>query len=307
MFENDFNSTETTYEENYDFEVPQSGEQEGVVDSLESQYGDDSDAGDGHEGAVGSQYDDGDGEDDSDAGAGGNDSGGADQSRARQTQTRQDNAAIRAARIRAEREAVARSQREADERVARSGVINPYTGRPFQTVGELENYGARLRAAEIEQEARKTGRSVEEVKAEREDREFIRKMRTEREEAGKAAQAAAQAAAAQKAFMQRDLEGFLQKHPGVDVIKLTNNQQFLRFCGSRLGKEPLAALYDDFRGIVGEAESVGGARARSARSRSTGSGGYGGEVLTAAQRRDLEAWNRENPDMRMTAKEFLGK
>lgn len=302
MFENDFNSTET-YEEGYGFEEAQSGEREGVVDSPESQYGDDFDAGDGHEGAVDSQYDDGDEDDDSDAGEGGNDSGGADQSRGRQTQTREDNAAIRAARLRAEREAAARSQREADERVARSGVLNPYTGKPFRNVRELEDYGNRVRNAEIEQEARRSGRSVDEVRADREDKEFIRKMREDAAEKTRAAQAAA----TQRAALQQDVANFMQKHPGVDVGKLVNNQQFQRFCGSRLGKEPLAALYDDYRGIMGEAESVGSARARNARSRSTGSGGGGGEMLTAAQRRDLDTWNRENPDMKMTAKEFLRK
>ena len=41
--------------------------------------------------------------------------------------------------------------------------------------------------------------------------------------------------------------------------------------------------------------------------RSTGSGGSGSEMLSAGQQAALKAWNDANPDMKMTAKEFLGR
>lgn len=291
MFENDHNSTVGFEEEDYSLEAD-SGEQEGVVDSLESQDSDYAD--DGQEGAVGLQDEDGE-EDDSDAGESEEEPGGADRDREKQFQTRQDNAAIRAARLRAER--------EADEKIARSGVINPYTGRPFQSVKEFESYGQQLGNAALEKEAKRTGKSVDALREEKEDREFLRKLK----EQGKAADAAAKAAAARNAFIRQDAQEFVAKYPKVDVAKLENNQQFRRFCGSRFGKEPLAKLYEDYKGLVGEAESRGGAKVRSAKERSTGSGGGGGELLTAEQRKSLAAWNAANPEMRMTAKEFLGK
>lgn len=297
-----FNSTET-YEENYGFEESQSGEQEGVVDSPESQYDDFDIGGDGHGSAVGSYSEDGDEEDDLDGGEAGDDSDGAGQSEGRKTQTREDNAAIRAARLRAERQAAERVQREANERIARSKVVNPYTGKPFQSVEELEQYGAQVQEAEIRREAKRTGRSVEELREERENRDLLSQLRSERQ----AKAEADRAQAAQREFAQKDLAGFVKKHPDVDVGRLVNNQQFLRFAGSRFGKEPMADLYDDYKAIVGAAESVGSARARGAASRSTGSGGGGGELLTAAQRKSLAEWNAQNPDMKMTAKEFLGK
>ena len=303
MFETDFNSTETGYGEEFDFaEESHSGEQEGVVDSPESRYDDDDGiGGDGHGSAVGSYGEDGDGEDDFDGGEAGDDSDGAGQSEGGKPQNRRDNAAIRAARLRAERQAAERVQREADERIARAGIMNPYTGKPFQSVAEFEQYGTQVQDAELRKEAQRTGRSVEELREEQENRALMKQLRSERQ----AKAEAERVQAAQRAFLQKDLAGFMEKHPDVDVGKLVKNQQFLRFAGSRLGKEPMAELYDDYKALVGAAESAGRSRARSAASRSTGSGGGGGELLTAAQRKSLAAWNAANPDMKMTAKEFL--
>ena len=111
--------------------------------------------------------------------------------------------------------------------------------------------------------------------------------------------------AARQAFLQRDAQDFKEKHPEVDLMKLNENQNFLRFCGSRYGVESLAKLYDDYKEIVGGAEKAARTAAEHRSKRSTGSGGGGGDILTAKQRASLEAWNRANPDMKMTAKEFL--
>ena len=115
----------------------------------------------------------------------------------------------------------------------------------------------------------------------------------------------AQQMAAREAFVRMDAQDFQRKHPEVDLAKLDNNPGFLRFCGSRYGVEPLTGLYEDYREIVGGAENAGRAVAESRSRRSTGSGGGGGDVLTAQQRASLEAWNRANPDMKMSAREFL--
>ena len=50
------------------------------------------------------------------------------------------------------------------------------------------------------------------------------------------------------------------------------------------------------------------ARAESKAGRATGSGGSGGgEALTARELRELEAWNRAYPQLKMTAREFLSR
>lgn len=108
-------------------------------------------------------------------------------------------------------------------------------------------------------------------------------------------------------FAMRDLDEFLARHADVDVEKLMANAKFIRFCGSRMGKESLAGLYDDFAALVNEAGAAAIARLQSRSARSTGSGTAGGALLSPAQKYVLDAWNAEHPEMAMTAKEFLGR
>ena len=108
-------------------------------------------------------------------------------------------------------------------------------------------------------------------------------------------------------FAMRDLDEFLERHADVDVEKLMDNARFLRFCGTRMGHEPLAALYDDFVALVSEAGAAAVARMQSRSSRSTGGGAATGGTLSPAQKYVLDAWNEEHPEMAMTAREFLGR
>ncbi|MBQ9646848.1 MAG: hypothetical protein IJV43_00625 [Oscillospiraceae bacterium] len=112
---------------------------------------------------------------------------------------------------------------------------------------------------------------------------------------------------AQLEFAMRDLDEFLARHAGVDVEKLMRNAKFLRFCGSRMGREPLATLYDDFTALVSEAGAAAVARLQSRSMRSTGGGAAAGGTLSPAQKYVLDAWNAEHPEMAMTAREFLGR
>lgn len=112
---------------------------------------------------------------------------------------------------------------------------------------------------------------------------------------------------AQLAFAMRDLDEFLARHADVDVKELMGNARFLRFCGSRMGKEPLAALYEDFASLVDDAGAAAVARIRSRSARSTGGGTASGALLSPAQKAVLDAWNEEHPEMAMTAREFLGR
>lgn len=108
-------------------------------------------------------------------------------------------------------------------------------------------------------------------------------------------------------FAMRDLDEFLERHADVDVEKLMGNTRFLRFCGSRMGHESLATLYDDFVALVSEAGAAAVAQMQSRSARSTGGGTAGGAALTPAQKYVLDAWNTEHPEMAMTAREFLGR
>ncbi len=126
------------------------------------------------------------------------------------------------------------------------------------------------------------------------------------EERGALAELAAEKQA-RLAFAARDLEEFLARHAEVDVESLMGNERFLRFCGSRMGRESLAALYDDFAALIGDAGAAAMARFQSRSARSTGGGTAGGATLSPAQKGVLDAWNAAHPEMAMTAREFLGR
>lgn len=116
------------------------------------------------------------------------------------------------------------------------------------------------------------------------------------------------AAPGQRAFIMSDVADFVAKYPGFgpdELDELENNPQFRRFCGTRFGREPLAALYGDYLSVVGSAGAAAVSRAAKKTARSTGGGTTGGDALTSAQREVLKRWNEEHPEMKMTAKEFL--
>lgn len=269
---------------------PHSDAQERVVDALESQTGGGYAALDGREDVVDPQEEGGDT---------GTDADGANQQTHRQT--REDNAAIRAARIAARREAEAEIARRTDEDIAASGVVNPYTNKPFASMKEFRDYGKSMRQAEIKRLAKESGRSEEEVADELADKEFVRQERRKRAQEDEQRRERER----QQDFIRRDVQDFVKRHPNVDLEKLENNKSFLKYCGSRFGKEPLGDLYDAYLDIVGEAGQAAVAKQADRSDRSTGGGSTGGPTMTPSQQKALDAWNAANPDMAMTAKEFL--
>ena len=114
--------------------------------------------------------------------------------------------------------------------------------------------------------------------------------------------------AARRAFVRQDVLDFIERYPGFDadgLEALEHNEQFRRFCGTRYAREPLAQLYGDYLSVVGGAGEAAVSRAVSRSARSTGGGTAGGATLSPEQRKSLEAWNEENPEMAMTAREYL--
>ena len=264
--------------------------QEGVVDSPESQNGGYA-VHDDHGEVVDPQQE---------AGTEASDPDNAGQEE-RRRQSRGDNAAIRAARIAARREAEAEISRRTDEDISKSGVINPYTNKPFSSVKEFREYGEKMRQAEIRKMAKESGRTEEEVAADMADRDYLRKLRKQEEEKQKAERAREE----REAFIRKDVQDFVRRHPDVDLEKLENNKSFLKYCGSRFGREPLGDLYEDYLEVVGEAGKAAVAKQAGRSERSTGGGSAGGGAITPSQQKALDAWNAANPDMQMTAKEFL--
>lgn len=219
-------------------------------------------------------------------------------------QSRAENAALKAARLQGSREAEERIRKQFDREIAESGAVNPETGKPFQSFKEFQDYGKKYQEAMLAEQAEKTGRPVEELREEAENRAYISKQRKEAE----AKQAQNTKRLADRDRLVADAMAFQQKYPDVDIAQLEKNQKFRKFAGSRMYKEPLADLYADYIEMVADAQETAQARADSKASRGTG-GGTGGDTvrLTPAQQKQLDEWNQNNPDMKMTAKEFAGR
>lgn len=217
-------------------------------------------------------------------------------------QSHQDNAAARAARIRAEQETADRLRRQYDDQVAGMGIVNPYTGQPFRSFKDFLDYGEKFKADKLAEEAKKKGTTVQQLQEEEENKSWIARKRQEE----KNQMAAMEFVEKRNEFLRRDLQAFMQEFPDVDPGKLEKNPKFKKFAGSRLYNEPLSSLYRDFTDMVSDAERSAVEKAASKASRSTGGGQSGGaDGLTPKQRAELEEWNRDNPSMKMTAKEFL--
>ena len=118
-----------------------------------------------------------------------------------------------------------------------------------------------------------------------------------------------EAGASEGDFLARDLAAFERRFPDVDVAELEEDGMFRRFCGSRYGVEPLAALYEDYLTITRAVWEAARLSAEDKRGRATGSGGSGGagERLSSREQQELREWNEANPHMKMSAKEFLAR
>ena len=213
-------------------------------------------------------------------------------------QSHEDNKRYQAARKSGEEAGYQRAVREFNERIARGRMRDPNTGEEIDSIEKLEGYTKAVRENRIQARAKAEGKSVAQVTEEEDTRDWIAEQRRR----AKAKEPKGDD------FIARDLQDFQRRHPEADIGKLDNNAAFRRFCGSRYGREPLADLYEDYLEIAGAQGAAALARAESKASRGTGTGGgSGSETLTASQQRALDEWNRNYPNMKMTAKEFLSR
>ena len=219
-------------------------------------------------------------------------------------QSHEDNRRYQAARRAGEQSGYQKARQEYNERIARIGMRDPSSGETIGDIDGLENYSKSIRRQRIQERAQAEGRDAAEIEEEENDRDFVREQRARarRQEAEEAENQR------QIAWIAQDAQAFTEAYPDVDLAKLDSDKAFRRFCGSRYGKEPLAELYEDYVEIAGEQRAAALAKAGSKAQRETGTGGgSGGATLTAAQQKALDEWNRENPRMKMTAKEFLSR
>lgn len=227
-------------------------------------------------------------------------SGDADRGR----QSHEDNRRYQAARHAGEQAGYDRAMEEVNRRILRAGMRDPATGETIRDLEGLDAYSKAYRTQQIAARAKAEGRSVAEVTEEEDNKDFLREQRREAAEKKKREDEEAR----QQSWIAKDAAAFTAAYPDVDLAKLDGDAAFRRFCGSRYGKEPLADLYEDYLEIAGGAERAGALKAGSKSARATGTGGgSGSDTLTAAQQKALDEWNRNYPNMKMTAKEFLSR
>lgn len=215
--------------------------------------------------------------------------------------TRKFNAAMKAARLAGEKAAEERLGKSHSERIANMRLPNPEKpGEYFTTIEQMEEYSKNYRRAQAEVRAKREQRSVDEIIEEDENRAFLTRQRKEAETAKNRPQADNRSA------LQAHLSEMQERFPNVDILKLEQNRNFRAFCGSRYGKESLADLYESYTELIGSTERATVAKAQSKAQRDTGgASGKGSATLTSAQKAALQRWNENNPDMKMTEKEFM--
>lgn len=115
--------------------------------------------------------------------------------------------------------------------------------------------------------------------------------------------------------LQQDMERFAAEYPQVDLLALEGDPDFRAFAGDMLYRVPLVELYRAWTQTrqpqaAPQAPTPippqGPVDSRALRSTGGGQGG-GMDILTTAQRLNLAEWNRDNPALRMTAKEFMAR
>ena len=225
----------------------------------------------------------------------------ADRPTGKVQQSHEERARNSAARRQGEKTGYDRAMKDINARIAGAGLIDPITNTPIGTLEEFENYGKRYRQQRQEARAKAENKTVAQVEEEDAAMELLRQKRREDDE--KAKKSREERARAE--WMRQDAQEFAEAYPEVNPGTLEADPKFRRFCGDRLYNVPLVTLYEDYMEVVGEAAKTAQAKRDDKQSRGTGAGGgSGNKVLTAKQREELENWNRANPNMKMTEKEF---
>lgn len=198
-------------------------------------------------------------------------------------------------------------ERKTQERIdnfyknAYNGVEDPDTGEKLNIKTEAD-YIKWDKSRKEKVYANEYGVTKDEAKEILADQEFIREQRKEiqikqkqQQEQEKLTEKAAQ-----------DIQEFTEVHPDIKVNTLMENKAFMNYADGKLGTKPLADIYDGFIDLVGNAESAAIAKSDTKKQRSTSAGANSTKnLLSKEQESSRLEWNRNNPDCKITQKEFL--
>lgn len=164
------------------------------------------------------------------------------------TQSVEDNKFARMARIRAEKEAEARieqARKEAFEQGREQGKIqsfigkqNPYTGETIKDDFDVKEY---LDMFKLDNEGKDPITGYRELQKQKAREEAEQKIKADEE-------------AKQKLWYENDTKDFLDKYSPEKLQELTKDEDFNMFANGKIGKLPLAQIYEDYQKLISKYE-----------------------------------------------------
>ena len=206
-----------------------------------------------------------------------------------------ENNRMAAARRSGDRAGYSRAQKEADEKIAVYGRVDPRTGKKISSVDDVLSFLKGQEDEEIAAEASRTKRSAEDIRREREAKRIgERQMEAERQKED------------EKKYFQRDAADFIDVYGKETFDKLMKDEDFADYADGKIGKRPLTDIFERYQRLSGKAERVGREKREDKAARSTGSGSGTGanNGLSTSEKAALDNWNQRYPNMKMTEAEW---
>lgn len=170
------------------------------------------------------------------------------QAETKKTQSAEDNSKFRLARIKAEKEAekkIEQARKEAYEQGLQQGKVqsyigkqNPYTGETIKDDFDVQEY---LEMYELDTNGKDPISGYRELQKQKAREEAEKKIKADEE-------------AKQKQWYEDDTKDFLDKYSSEKLQELTKDEDFNLFANGKVGKIPLAQIYEDYQKFIGKYE-----------------------------------------------------
>ena len=166
----------------------------------------------------------------------------------KETQSAEDNSKYRLARIKAEKEAekkIEQARKEAYEQGLQQGKVqsyigrqNPYTGETIKDDFDVQEY---LDMYQLDTSGKDPISGYRELQKQKAREEAEKKIKADEE-------------AKQKQWYEDDTKDFLDKYSSEKLQELTKDEDFNIFANGKVGKVPLAQIYEDYQKLISKYE-----------------------------------------------------
>ena len=170
------------------------------------------------------------------------------QTETKQAQSDEENSKYRQARIKAEREAekkIEQARKEAYEQGLQQGKVqsyigkqNPYTGETIKDDLDVQEY---LDMYQLDTTGKDPISGYRELQKQKARDEAEKKIKADEE-------------AKQKQWYEDDTKDFVEKYSAEKLQELTKDEDFNLFANGKVGKVPLAQIYEDYQKLIGKYE-----------------------------------------------------